>query len=171
MVKYKKHARTASSAPTDKKDITEKIAKGSAEFMEQTSSLFQKMSFLNCTLNKQQHNDNLVHSVILVPSTSITVQSDVTDGSISDQPQFTCQGALQEWMIESEHRKVTRQKADAVKKLRESTRRNPVLVSVLPLDLRKTGSTFEHEGILFATNDTPVKSSPSPGYSKSLFWK
>eukprot|EP00977_Amphora_coffeiformis_P024672 scaffold16630_cov177-Amphora_coffeaeformis.AAC.5 len=142
--------------------------------MEQTSSLFQKISFLNCSLNKQQHNDNLVDSVILVPSASAsaTVQSDMTDGSISDRPRFVCLGAIQEWMKESQHRKEareTRQKASTIKNLREATRRNGALVSILPVDSTKNETTFEHDGIVFATNDTAINPLSAPVYSKSLF--
>ena len=141
--------------------------------MERTTRVFQKISFLNCN-NKSK--DNLVDSVILVPSAATSVQSDVTEGSISDQPQFACEGVLQEWLKELKARKAARQKAEAVKDLRQATSRQAARIFVLPLDSTNE-SIFEHEGIVFTSSDTAVNATPSHGfegstsavYSKSLF--
>ena len=169
MTGYPTNVRMSSDA------FAEKFVKGSTELMEQTTLLFKQVSFLNCTSSKTAGKDILVDQVIHVPSASATVQSDMTDPSASDPPQFACEGAIVEWLKELEARKAARQKAEAVRNLRKAAGQQHVAQSVRAAtsDLRWDRPTFErsveHEGILFTRSDTAVDELPPPVYSRSLF--
>ena len=156
--------------------FADKIAKGSVQFMEQTTQMFKQVSFLNCSASKTPAStDILVDQVIHVPSASMTVQSDMTEVSISDPPQFACEGALVEWLKELEARKAAQQKAEAVRNLRKATSQQHVTQTVRAAasdpgwGARTMEASVEHEGILFTRSDTAVENLPAPVYSKSLF--
>lgn len=171
--------------------FADKIAKGSAQFMQQTTQMFKQVSFLNCSASKTTpaSTDIMVDQVIHVPSASMTVQSDMTEVSISDAPpQFACEGALGEWLKDLEARKAARQKAEAVRNLRKATsqqqqqwlRQQQQQQQHVTQSVRATASdpgwetrtmepSVEHEGILFTRSDTAVEIIFPPVYSKSLF--
>ena len=161
-----------SSAETSGDDFAEKFVKGSAELMEQTTHLFKRVSFLNCTPTKKLGKDILVDQVIHIPSASATVQSDMTDVSVTDAPHhFVCAG----WLHELEARKAARQKAEAVRNLRKAANQQQAVQTVRAAasdtrwDRPNLEKTVEHEGILFTRSDTAVDKLPPPLYSRSLF--
>ena len=153
--------------------FAEKLAKGSVEFMEQTTHLLKKMPFLNCTVGRNANSDVLVDKEIQIPSAAATVQSDMTEVSISDQPGFPCEGAIVEWLRELEARKEARQKAEAVRNLRRATDKANNVREALQERIRRHSPTedqrLEHEGLIFTCSDAPVLEMPGPVYSKSLF--
>ena len=167
--------RDRTSIPTSADDFAEKFAKGSAEFMEQTTHLFRRVSFLNCATAKQPGKEILVDQVIHVPSASATVYSEMTDAFVSDAPQFACEGAIAEWLKALEARKAARQKAEGVRNFRMAASRHQEMQTVReaasdPRWDRPSSPSLEHEGILFTRSDNDVdKLHPPPEYSKSLF--
>ena len=174
-----------SAMPSSKDDFAGKIAKGSAEFMEQTSHLFHKMSFFNCTLPKTatSHKDDLIGAVIHVPSAAATIQSDMTEVSVSDQPpHYACEGAIAEWLRALEARKAARNKVQAVHNLRQAvvsnhknrrqrqTTASSTSVQEPEWDWQE-GPSYEFEGIVYTRSDAGMDCHmlSDPVYSKSLF--